>query len=52
MIGFGVAGFDEKDVNQMMFEFEEDKDLEHEKELDKSIDYIRENFGSVKRGLR
>lgn len=52
LIGFGVAGFDEKDVNQMMFEFEEDKDLEHEKELDKSIDYIRENFGSVKRGLR
>jgi len=52
LIGFGVASFDEKDANQMTFDFEEDKDLTHEKELDRSLDYIRKNFGSVKRGLR
>lgn len=52
LIGFGATGFDEKEAGQMMFDFEEDEALKNEKELDKSIDYIREHFGSVKRGLR
>jgi nucleotidyltransferase/DNA polymerase involved in DNA repair len=52
LIGFGVAGFDGDMLQQPQLDFGgEDENLSKERELDKSMDYIRKNFGQVKRGL-
>ncbi len=55
LIGFGVSGLDDGEApSQMSFDFDDGAALKQEKELDRTIDFIREKLGGdvLKRGLR